>query len=374
MLNKYLKEHAKTISYCTYCPKMCRFACPVGVADASETSIVQGRMTLLHLALGGAIDFDEQVASMAYKCCTCLHCNTYCRHDFNIPDVMYDARRAAYELGVEPKIITERMLNFEHFNNPYPLDLRDELEGLVEERFFAKGASAVYFPGCNTILRQQKNLLNTLEIFDELGIDFVSVWQDKQQCCLAPMITAGRTSEFIALARGIASAMRDYRLIIFACPLCYYAFRVLYPRYGFNIGRKMLHISEFLLDRLKGSKRKLKPGDYGKIAYHDPCYLGRYMGIYDAPRELLVLCVGDAFSELYRVRQDSICCGANGWLPAVYPQTSRRILDLKLAEYREMEYDALVTACPTCETHFNKRAKDIEVLDLVNILRNTLYR
>lgn len=73
----------------------------------------------------------------------------------------------------------------------------------------------------------------------------------------------------------------------------------------------MQHYSTLLVELIKGGQIKLRKNIAAKATYHDPCYLGRYNGIYDAPRELMQLC-GVELVEMPRNRENSFCCGAGG--------------------------------------------------------------
>jgi len=126
------------------------------------------------------------------------------------------------------------------------------------------------------------------------------------------------------------------------------------------------HISQLLADSLKEGKLKSKDTGKVKVSYHDPCYLGRGLGIYDAPREVLNSLKGVELVEMGRNRQDSFCCGARvmgNYVNNLSEDTARE----RLKEFEATGADLLITACANCKSMFQKvlpenergRVKDI---------------
>jgi Fe-S oxidoreductase len=115
------------------------------------------------------------------------------------------------------------------------------------------------------------------------------------------------------------------------------------------------HLSEVIADALK--KLKLKTKDAGKIAvsYHDPCVLGRGLGIYEAPRRLITSFKGVSLLEMKRNRKNSYCCGAgDGTRGKAFPEYAEQIARDRLREFEETGADVLVTSCPYCKDMFQK--------------------
>lgn len=92
---------------------------------------------------------------------------------------------------------------------------------------------------------------------------------------------------------------------------------------------------------------RLKQGLEGGLTYHDPCYLGRYLGETEAPRRLLD-CLGGERIEMQRHGKDSFCCGGGGGAPLTDIQGKQRIPDIRMQEARATGAETLVVACPTC--------------------------
>ena len=100
--------------------------------------------------------------------------------------------------------------------------------------------------------------------------------------------------------------------------------------------------------RLKKAVRK-------KVTYHDPCHLGRYTGVYDAPRRILEAIPGIELVEMPRNRQNAFCCGAGAGVMSGFPDFARTVASERTREAAGTGAAALVTACPFCEQNLGER-------------------
>jgi Fe-S oxidoreductase len=145
--------------------------------------------------------------------------------------------------------------------------------------------------------------------------------------------------------------------IITVSPHCLASFK---KDYGEDY--EVLHFSELTARLLKEGKLTPKK-DFGglKVTYHDPCYLGRHSGIYDAPRDVLQSLAGVEFVEMERCREQSMCCGGGGgglWMEKL---KGERLSDLRIEEALATGASVLATACPYCITMFEDRARTLNV-------------
>jgi Fe-S oxidoreductase len=167
---------------------------------------------------------------------------------------------------------------------------------------------------------------------------------------------------------------RKFKRIVTQCPHCLHVLGAEYPQFGgaFDV---VSHVP-FLLELLASGRLKLGPGDpLGETTYHDSCYLGRYRGIYDAPRELLSRLNGGAPPrEAERNRDRSFCCGAGGGRMWLEETLGDRI---NLARYDQLAPPGgglLATACPYCLTMLDDSVKDrgqeekVKVRDLAELV------
>ena len=367
MADMFKKFH-KEIEYCTYCPKLCRFACPVANASCSETYTPWGRQSLLHLVAAGRQAFNREVALATYHCANCLMCREYCDHDIEIPPIMEAARAMAVAKHVEPVEVSDFRLFFNEHKNPVGDNLKARLRAILPDKYFSAGAQVVYFPGCGTIYNQSKNITDTFAVFDALGIDYVGCYGQDLQCCGFPLATMGFTEEYERHTNAVAKALSGYKTIISGCPTCVYMLKGRYQQEGKKLTNKIYHITEFLAPLVGQGKLKVKKPFVDPVMWHDPCYLGRYLDVYEEPRQLLAEVLREPIVEFSYNRKDSMCCGGGGGLPITDPVLARGIAKDRLKEFHEKKDRVLVTACPTCERHFSKWDESLKVMDIINIL------
>jgi Fe-S oxidoreductase len=206
----------------------------------------------------------------------------------------------------------------------------------------------------------------------------VAVLAGADPCNGFPFLTTGRPAAFQTQAEMQAPRLADARLIVASCPACVHTLRVVYPSRGIHLRAPVLHTSELLArhaDRLDLSR-----GDE-RIAYHDPCYLGRHLGVYEPPRQL-VRAVGE-LTEMAHHHDDALCSGGGGAVPLTAPATAstiaHRCLQVGLdGKEGAAEPSVVATACPQAARLLRRaaeaRAGGPRVRDLVDLLADHLPR
>ncbi len=114
----------KTADYCTYCPKMCHFSCPVSGAEKNEAYTPWGKQQTAKLVEDGKIPLNEENALSAYKCLTCRGSENFCRHDIVVADSLHELREKAVLSHVAPAEIFSFLEKFKLHQNPYDRDLQ----------------------------------------------------------------------------------------------------------------------------------------------------------------------------------------------------------------------------------------------------------
>jgi Fe-S oxidoreductase len=142
------------------------------------------------------------------------------------------------------------------------------------------------------------------------------------------------------------------------------------------------HHSELIAQLLREGRIVLKEKYEGKkvVVYHDSCYLGRYNGIYDQPREVISRAPGVILSEMERNREKGFCCGAGGARMWMEEHLGRRINEIRTEQALEKNPSVICTACPFCLTMLDDgvKAKDMEnpipVMDIAELLEKAISR
>ena len=327
-----------------------------------------GKMTMLNMVESGRRPADADDCAVCYKCLGCLLCRSFCNHEISVPGALVAGRAIARDRGVAPESIGALGRRFDAHGNPFDEGPQEALRKLLDPEKFVEGAEAVYFAGCVNTLRRPARVTKFFAVAQALGVDYLGAWAGNPYCCGIPLYNAGLLREFNAHAMRLAQALNRYRLVVTPCPACAYALRGLYSEQGIQITAKVQHTAEFLLPLYE----KRGPGSYKRrLAYHDPCYLGRYLGVYDEPRRALGRAGADV-AEFQWNRDRAYCCGAGGALPLTSPDTAHAIADKRRDEFKKTGAEALVTACPSCEAMLARDGSGVEVLDLIDVLHATL--
>jgi Fe-S oxidoreductase len=136
------------------------------------------------------------------------------------------------------------------------------------------------------------------------------------------------------------------RKIISTCPHCFNTYKNEYPDFGGHY--EVVHHTQLIRDLVKAGRLKLTKA-FDSITYHDPCYLGRHNGVYDAPREVLSeLSTRGGFVELRRNRSRSLCCGAGGGYAWMDDAPETRINHMRLEDVKACGAQTTAVSCPFC--------------------------
>jgi glycolate oxidase len=144
--------------------------------------------------------------------------------------------------------------------------------------------------------------------------------------------------------------------IITSCPGCYRTLAKLYPGYGGSPEIKVQHVTTFLNDLLSQGKIPLKGNGGQKIAYHDPCDLGRHMNIFEEPRNVLKSLPGVELTEFKLNRLLAKCCGSGGGVKGFDNPLSQDIAYQRVLQALEVGAEVIVSACPSCKSNLTQGA------------------
>ncbi|WP_417629233.1 (Fe-S)-binding protein [Paenibacillus solisilvae] len=168
-------------------------------------------------------------------------------------------------------------------------------------------------------------------------------------------------------AENIATLQRyGIRRIVTICPHTFNALKNEYPDFGLDASAVTVEHHTTLLDRLV-AEGKLQPVHRveERVVYHDSCYLGRYNGIYDAPRNLLRSIPGVKLLEMERSRQNGMCCGAGGGLMWMEERSGMRVNEARVSQALAAAPTVIGSACPYCLTMMEDGVKLLEAEDAV---------
>jgi Fe-S oxidoreductase len=184
--------------------------------------------------------------------------------------------------------------------------------------------------------------------------------------------------EFLATSNVQTFQRLGVRKIVTLSPHSYHVMRKEYPRYG---GRfQVTHYTQLIRDALAAGRLDVSRGLSRRVTYHDPCFLGRQNGEYDAPRAVLRGVPGIALVELPRSRENSFCCGggAGNFYAAALDGTDRSPGRIRIREARETGAEIVAVACPSCLTMLEDAARSegleerLAIKDIAEIVREAM--
>ncbi|MHA2314571.1 MAG: (Fe-S)-binding protein [Candidatus Hermodarchaeia archaeon] len=385
-----LDDFGKISRLCSLCSRMCRHSCPTHLVTRSDACSPVGRALIIELYRGGKSALTEAAVDRLYQCNLCGACKAWCMPRHELPRIIELSRERVVAEHRAPRGTLELDKNTSEFFNVYgePHNERfAKLQSILKKS--SSTAEIAYFVGCTTAYRHPEIALATHSVLARLGIDFTLLTGGQDEvCCGSPLIRAGFTESAKSLATQNVSAIKDSRvkIVLTTCPGCARALKLDYPQLGVHLPKKVkvLHITEFLVKHrkqlaplMKSPLRTKQTTSPLTMTYHDPCHLGRELGIYEPPRQLLKLIPGSNIMEFTHNREYADCCGGGGALPKTFPDLAEEITRKRLANTPSTSNSYLVSACPNCKLHFTEtqnRAKetDLKILDLMEILAQAL--
>jgi len=316
-----------------------------------------------------------------WRCTTCGACPQACPRGVGTIDVSLSFRRIASEAGISPAPIHTTSVNLGAEGNPLgePHDQRGDWAEGLSVKTFTEGMEILYFPGCYPSYdsRMRKVATATANILNKAGVDF-GILGSKENCCGESIRKTGDEEVFKGLARENIKTFIDngVKKILVSSPHCYHTFKNEYSEFMVNF--EVVHISQYLFELIDQGRLELT-GEYGKkVTYHDPCYLGRHNGIYDAPRNVLKQVPGLELLEMPDSRENSLCCGGGGGRIWMETLKGERFSDLRLEQAIDVGAEMLVTACPYCITMFEdsrltrEDSEVIEVKDITEVIQEVI--
>ncbi len=212
-------------------------------------------------------------------------------------------------------------------------------------------------------------------LLQKAGVRF-AVLGTEESCTGDPAKRAGNEFLFQMQAAMNIEVLNSYEVkkIVTTCPHCFNTLKNEYPGLGGNY--EVIHHTQLLKDLLREGRIGLEGGQFrGKrITYHDPCYLGRANGIYEAPRELIRKLDAELV-EMKRCKQRGLCCGAGGAQMFKEPEAGDKDINIERTEEAlETRPDVIAAACPFCNTMLQDGVKNkekegsIQVYDLAELL------
>ena len=350
---------AKQLDYCTFCPKMCRHACPVSTASGRETHIPQVKMDRLNQLRLGRGSWTAESTDPLWACTGCRHCTLYCDHGNEPGLVLLTGRAAAVDKGVPHPALAGYSERFRAREQR----LSAQLHASFPDRLATEGELG-YWPGCDAIDKGSGDIAAALALFDRTGLEHVKLVEAPQACAGYPLLAAGHKDLFRWHAGRVATAMRGFKKVAINCSACLYAVRQQYAAEGVQVRAEVVALADVLAPAAANLACQLQRKS---VYYHDPCYHARYNDVVETPRKALAQLV--EVREFGWSKQDTECCGGGGLLPKTMPAIADQMSKRRLAEVHAQGGGMVVTSCATCTFMLQRNAPaSVEVMNLATAM------
>lgn len=358
----------------------CTNSCPTFAAMRKESLNARGRNSMCFGLLTGKEKPSEEMADLLYKCTLCDNCSATCPAGVKTSKVVQAARKRLYEEGVSPQGFNTAFKSIREYGNPFMeptekrTDIFDAIPPLCDE------TEIIYWPGCVSSYQELKVVPSMVKTLEKMDVRWTSLGTE-ESCCGYLAYVAGGTDVLKELIEKNTKALKALgdKPIVTTCPGCAKAFKDVYPQNG---GEKLpvLHSVEYFAKLIQEGKLQFtkEPKKTMRVAYHDPCDLGRHLGIYDEPRAILNALPGVELVEFPDNRERAKCCGAGGGMKGHDLALSNTLADNRVLAAHELGVDAIVSACATCkqtltqasarlkkDKRTDKRLKVIDIMELI---------
>jgi Fe-S oxidoreductase len=368
---------AETITWCMQCG-LCTNLCPWRLVPG-ETSDKFNIRHMLRLGQMGMEGFEDE--TVLFACTTCSMCQSNCPRGVEIVNNVRAMRSSIVGAGMAPTNLRP-ILGSAHANgNPWsgPREQRTAWQEGLDIPQFGPDTEYFLFVCCHSCYdpRSTKVAQSIVMLLKYAAVSF-GVIGTEENCCGESMRKLGDEELFQKLAQsniGLFNS-KGVKKIITTSPHCLWTFKNEYPELGGEW--EVIHYTE-LLNQLVEEGNLSFPNSFGKkIAYHDPCYLGRHSEIYDPPRHLMNGVPEMEALELTRCRDLSLCCaGGGGRIWGEVPM-GERFGELRVMDALAQGAEVLATSCPYCLNMLTDACKtlekqnDLEIMELSEILAASL--
>jgi Fe-S oxidoreductase/nitrate reductase gamma subunit len=348
-------------------------------ANGSDQSAIRNPQSAIEaLPIIGAVPATSPEA--LWQCTTCGACMEACPVFIEQMPKIVDMRRfLVMEEADFPDTMADAVTSMETRGHPFKgtqstrVDWTDGLN--IQTMSEAKDAEVLFWVGCGGALieRNQKIVRATAQLLQTAGVKFAILGRE-EKCTGDPARRIGNEFLFEMLAKENTEKLNQYgvRKIITSCPHCFNTFRNEYPQYGGDY--EVFHHSEYLAKLVDEGKISPVEKSAKTITFHDPCYLGRHNGVFDAPRKLVQIASRNALVEMEQSREKGFCCGGGGGMSFIDEPKDKRVNQERARQILETGADIVAVGCPFCTTmledgiNARKGDRDVRVMDVAELL------
>ena len=326
-----------------------------------------------------------------WSCTTCGNCLEQCPVFIEQMQKIIDMRHSLVMAEANfPEELVSVFKNLEFVGDPLGIGLATRGEWAetigVKELAEDNDVEWLFYVGCSLSFDERNKRIASAfaKILKSANIKFGILGQE-EGCCGDSARRLGNEYLYQTLVHQNIEVFKSYdvKKIVTTCPHCYNTLKNEYPILGGNY--EVLHHTQFIANLFARKTINSREYNAGRFVYHDPCYLGRYNNIYEAPRYILLrlsilsrMTQETKILELERSKEKSFCCGAGGGSIWITEENGKRINEVRTDQILELQPDTIVTACPFCMTMISdgviakEKDEQVTILDIAELVAQSL--
>ncbi len=356
------------LTLCTKC-SICYSACPATMDEKflGPSTYATNYRFITDSRDTGSQERMQAMVDNVWLCTSCNSCTLFCPKEVDSASSITEERSLIVESGTIPRAVTDVLTNTFKYHNPMGMhqDRRTEWTKDLKVNAFptTTKADVLCYVCCSTAYdpRNQGIARSLASILGKMGVNFATLGAE-EWCCGDHQLRLGERGLYETLAEHNVAAFDRFEAdrIVTISPHCFHTLKNDSPYSEADLN--VQHYTQYVDEALSEGRLSLDRPVTMRAAYHDPCFLGKRSGVYDAPRRILQAIEGIELVEMKRTRENSFCCGGGAgrvWTEDALPE-KRPNID-RVREAIETGADTIITACPFCVTTLEDAVK---VLDL----------
>jgi Fe-S oxidoreductase/nitrate reductase gamma subunit len=389
-----MKERLDTLA-CVECGR-CTQVCPANQAEKPldpKLIITKMRDTIANQPVEAKVKGEDinlwenpvYASNELDSCTTCGACMEECPANIEHVQLIMDLKRyKALTLGDLPPAAADATNKIKNNGNPWGISQDDRFnwaQGLEVPVIEAgKKVDYLYYVGCagSYDASNQKVVRDTVSLLKKAGVSF-AVMGKTEKCNGDPIRRFGDEYSFYEIAIENIANMRQYTFdkVVTHCPHCLHTIGKEYAKFD-DGAFETVHHTELLSELLRSGKLKALKEVAGELTFHDPCYLGRHHGEYNAPRDILTSIPGVKLKEMAKNKDKALCCGMGGGNMWYELPEGHHLAHNRLEQIGETQAPKLATSCSYCMINFNsskgtvKQTEELQVEDVASILAKSV--
>lgn len=364
--------YAYTCAQCGYCVR----ECDQFYGRGWESQSPRGKWYWLKRYIEGKEKMTQEQVNKFLICTTCELCSFRCQIDIPIEESWEKLRGELVQergfMTFPPFEIMAASLRKEKNIWANYADKRDTwIPEDIRPKIKDKSETA-YFAGCTASFVENDIAQGAVKLLDKAGVEF-TVLGKEEACCGIPMLVAGKWEVFEEAMSHNIQKMKDkgVKRVITSCPACYLVWAHYYKEWaqkkGIDYPFEAKHYTEVLAEKAKKGELKFEKPLEQKVTFHDSCHMGRALGVYEEPRELIKAIPGIDYREMEYNRERAHCCGSVLTLIGE-PPVAYELGAIRLKEAKDVGADTVLAVCPCCQFQLrvanSKKGMGVEVRDL----------